>query len=56
MTEKAMSILNNPYLNKGTAFTKAERDQLGLNGLIPPYIQTLDEQVAQTYAQFFITR
>lgn len=52
MTEKAMSILNNPYLNKGTAFTKAERDQLGLNGLIPPYIQTLDEQVAQTYAQF----
>lgn len=52
MTEKAMSILNNPYLNKGTAFTKAERDQLGINGLIPPYIQTLDEQVAQTYAQF----
>ncbi|MBW4797446.1 malolactic enzyme [Pediococcus acidilactici] len=52
MTEKAMSILNNPYLNKGTAFTKAERDQLGLNGLIPPYLQTLDEQVAQTYAQF----
>ena len=52
MTEKEMSILNNPYLNKGTAFTKAERDQLGLNGLIPPYIQTLDEQVAQTYAQF----
>ncbi|RWR42700.1 NAD-dependent malic enzyme [Pediococcus acidilactici] len=52
MTEKAMSILNNPYLNKGTAFTKAERNQLGLNGLIPPYIQTLDEQVAQTYAQF----
>ena len=52
MTEKAMSILNNPYLNQGTAFTKAERDQLGLNGLIPPYLQTLDEQVAQTYAQF----
>jgi malic enzyme len=52
MTTKAMSILNNPYLNKGTAFTKAERDQLGLNGLIPPYIQSLDEQVAQVYAQF----
>ncbi len=52
MTEKAMSILNNPYLNKGTAFTKEERDQLGLNGLIPPYIQTIDEQVDQVYAQF----
>ncbi|MGK4093331.1 malolactic enzyme [Pediococcus pentosaceus] len=52
MTEKAMSILNNPYLNKGTAFTKEERDQLGLNGLIPPYIQIIDEQVEQVYAQF----
>ncbi|TLQ04810.1 NAD-dependent malic enzyme [Pediococcus stilesii] len=52
MTEKAMNILNNPYLNKGTAFTKEERDQLGLNGLIPPYIQTLEEQVEQVYAQF----
>ncbi|KRN93696.1 malolactic enzyme [Pediococcus stilesii] len=52
MTEKAMNILNNPYLNKGTAFTKEERDQLGLNGLIPPYVQTLEEQVEQVYAQF----
>lgn len=52
MNEKAMNILNNPYLNKGTAFTKVERDQLGLNGLIPPYVQTLDEQVEQVYAQF----
>ncbi|AEV95727.1 malolactic enzyme [Pediococcus claussenii ATCC BAA-344] len=46
-----MSIINNPYLNKGTAFTEEERKSLGLAGLIPPFVQTLDEQVTQTYAQ-----
>ena len=48
---KKHSILNDPFLNKGTAFTLEERKELGLIGLLPPYIQTIEEQAAQTYAQ-----
>ncbi len=47
-----VSILNDPFINKGTAFTEAEREELGLNGLLPAKVQTLQEQVDQTYAQF----
>ena len=48
---KRHSILNDPFLNKGTAFTQEERKELDLIGLLPPYIQTIEEQAAQTYAQ-----
>lgn len=49
---KAMDILNNPYINKGTGFTIAERQKLGLIGSLPAKVQTLQEQADQTYAQF----
>lgn len=49
---KAMAILNNPFKNKGTAFTMEEREQLGLVGALPPRVKTIEEQAAETYALF----
>lgn len=45
-------LLNEPELNKGTAFTLEERAQLGLHGLLPPRVETLDEQVAATLDRY----
>lgn len=45
-------ILNNPFLNKGTAFTMEERQELGLLGILPPYVQTIEEQAEQAYQHF----
>lgn len=42
---RGLRLLQDPTLNKGTAFTEAERDALGLRGLLPPHVQTLEEQV-----------
>ncbi|MDE5445144.1 oxaloacetate-decarboxylating malate dehydrogenase [Bradyrhizobium sp. CSA207] len=40
-----MTLLRDPLLNKGTAFTEAERDTLGLRGLLPPCLLTMETQV-----------
>ena len=45
-------ILNNPFVNKGTAFSMAEREKLNLVGLLPPVVQTLEEQMERTYLQY----
>lgn len=45
---KGHDVLTNPLVNKGTAFTDAERDALGLRGLLPPRVFTLEEQLQRT--------
>jgi malate dehydrogenase (oxaloacetate-decarboxylating) len=45
-------IIDTPTLNKGTAFTEEERRELGLQGLLPPHVETLDEQVARAYEAY----
>ena len=42
---RGLQLLHDPVLNKGSAFTVAERDALGLRGLLPPHVQTQAEQV-----------
>lgn len=52
MAKKSYEVLNDPFLNKGTAFTNEERKELELIGLLPPQIQTIEEQAEQVYAQY----
>lgn len=49
---KAHEILNNPFMNKGTAFTMEERKELGLVGVLPPYVQSIEEQADQAYQHY----
>ncbi len=49
---RGMDVLDNPQLNRGTGFTQAERDHLGLHGLLPAAVETLDQQVARNYESF----
>ncbi len=45
-------LLSVPAWNKGTAFTEEERTRLGLHGLLPPYVETLDEQVVRAFTAY----
>lgn len=51
-TKRGLAVLTTPLLNKGSAFTAQERENLGLNGLLPPIISTLESQVASAYIQY----
>lgn len=49
---KGTTLLNHPFFNKGSAFTKEERDIFQLSGLLPQAVQTLDQQVQRAYQQY----
>ncbi len=49
---KGAALLRDPSLNKGTAFTPAERDALGLRGLLPDHVNTQEEQVTRVLENF----
>ncbi len=46
------SVLRDPFTNKSTAFTAAEREDLGLDGLVPPAISTMDQQLVRVYENY----
>lgn len=49
---RGTELLNTPLLNKSTAFTQVERENLGLEGLLPVAVETIEEQVQREYEQF----
>lgn len=49
---RGLEVLREPMLNKGTAFTAEEREELLLDGLLPPVVESLDEQTRRVYAQY----
>jgi malate dehydrogenase (oxaloacetate-decarboxylating)(NADP+) len=51
VAQSGYQLLRNPRLNKGSAFTDAERRAYGLEGLLPPGVSTLEMQVARTHAE-----
>jgi hypothetical protein len=49
---RGSAVLSSPMLNRGTAFTLAERQALGLTGLLPDGVSTIEGQLARLYAQY----
>lgn len=50
--QRGEEVLRDPFTNKGTAFTAGEREALGLDGLVPPAINTMDQQLARVYENY----
>ena len=49
---RGSSVLSSPMLNRGTAFTLTEREALGLTGLLPDGVSTIEGQLRRVYAQY----
>ena len=53
---RGIALVGTPALNKGTAFSDEERTRLGLHGLLPPRVESLDEQVSRAYQAYLVKR
>jgi malate dehydrogenase (oxaloacetate-decarboxylating)(NADP+) len=51
-TKRGLDVLRDPILNKGTGFTEAEREALGLRGLLPPHVHSQVEQAERFLTSF----
>ena len=51
-TARGMDLLEPPLHNKGTAYTEKERTTFGLHGLLPPRVETLEEQIVRAYEAY----
>ena len=49
---RGIDLLNHHELNKGTALTEQERTAFALHGLLPPHVETLEQQTARAYEAF----
>ena len=54
VSQGGRALLANPFTNKGTAFTRKERADLGLTGLLPPIVSTMKQQLERTYENFCV--
>jgi malate dehydrogenase (oxaloacetate-decarboxylating) len=52
VSQRGKALLLDPLTNKGTAFTRRERDELGLHGLVPPAVCTIQQQMVRTYENY----
>jgi malate dehydrogenase (oxaloacetate-decarboxylating) len=52
VSTRGTQVLRDPLLNKGTAFNRRERNELGLHGLLPPAVSTIRKQLQRTYENY----
>ncbi len=52
VTKRGKALLNDPLLNKGTGFPDSERDTLGLRGLVPPQVVSIDDQAERALENY----
>ena len=50
-TLRGRELIDEPLWNKGTAFSEEERSEFGLYGLLPPHVESLEEQAAELFPQ-----